>query len=152
MITVHNASKFAVVSYPPYFFKLIIHLGIDVSLRSGSSPDTFDRADTPPIITKFISTDNMENESWYGTTMAPIDRCGSPDLYCTGKCRYNPSSEGSSADVVGVLQTFVIITSMLMVIFSKIQISLSSGNCQRSWEDAHGSSMTLVSRWSMILI
>ena len=92
MISVHNASKFAVVSYRLYFLKLIIHLGIDVSLR-------------------------LEKESWYGSTMAPIDRCGSPEsLYCTGKCRDNPSSEGPSADVVGVLQTFVIITSMLMVI------------------------------------
>ena len=119
----HDASEFSVVSYRPYFFKLILHLGIDVSLRSRSSPDTFDPANMSPIITKskkslFISTDNLEKESWYGGTMDPINRCDSPEsMYCTGKCRENFFEEGEpSADIVGVLQTFVIITSMLMVI------------------------------------
>ena len=127
MISVHNASKFAVVSYRPYFFKLIIHLGIDVSLR-------------------------LEKESWYGSTMAPIDRCGSPEsMYCTGKCRDNPvAEEGISADIVGVLQTFVtcIIQAKLMVVRFLIQISLSSSkDSQRSWEDPQGSSMTQVSHF-----
>ena len=118
-----NASKFSVVSYRPYFFKLTLYLGIDVSLGSESSPGTFNPANMSPIRTKskkslFISTDNMEKESWYGSTMSPINRSISPvSMYCTGKCRDNPSEEGRpSADIVSVLQTFVITTSMLMVI------------------------------------
>ena len=117
-----NARKYSVVSYRPYCFKLILRLGIETSLRSGSSPGTFDRANMSPFRTKskksfYISTDNMEKESWYGSTLSPINRCGSPEpMYCTGNCRDYPSLEGPSADVVGVLQTFVIITSMLMVI------------------------------------
>ena len=48
-----------------------------------------------------IST-NLEKESWYGSTMSPIERCISPEsMYCTGICRENPSEEGRlSADVV----------------------------------------------------
>ena len=122
----HNASKYSVqYSIVLFFFykkKFILRLGIDVSLRSGSSPGTFDRANMSPFRSKSkkllsISTDNMEKESWYGSSMSPINRCGSPEpMYCTGNCRDYPSLEGPSADVVGVLQTFVIITSMLMVI------------------------------------
>ena len=133
-----NASKYIVVSYIPYFSKLILCLGIDVSLRSvtqakrlsrnaitwkrtsidqvlsspvSSSPGTFDRANMSPVRTKSkkslsISTDM---EMWYGSTMSPIDRCVSPEaMYCTGECRENPSEEEElSADIVGVLQTFV---------------------------------------------
>ena len=61
----------------------------------------------------------MEKESWYGSTLSPINRCGSPEpMYCTGNCRDYPSAEGPSADVVGVLcpSMFVTITGMLMII------------------------------------
>jgi len=102
---------------------------IDVSLRSGSS-GTFDPANMSPIRTKSkkslsISTDDMEKESWYGSTISPISRCGSPEpMYCTGNCRGNLSEQGGPNDNADV-------------------ISLSSSkNSQRSWEDPHGSSMT----------
>ena len=61
----------------------------------------------------------MEKESWYGSAMSPISRCDSPEpMYCAGKCRDNPSS-GPSADVVGVLQTFVIIQACSWSFVSK---------------------------------
>ena len=55
-----------------------------------------------------LSTTDMEREPWYGSTMSPIDRCDSPEsMYCTGKCRDNPSLEGEpSADVVGFFFLF----------------------------------------------
>ena len=94
---------------------------IDQVLASpvATSAGTFDFKS--PIRTKSkkslsISTD-MEKELWYGSTMSPIDRCGSPEsMYCTGKCREDPLPEGRpSADVVGVLQRSYH-TSKLMVI------------------------------------
>ena len=106
----HNASKYSVVFYRSSFFKLILPLGIDVPLRSGSSPGTFDHANirTKSKKSLFISTDSTEKESWYGSTMSPINRCGSPEqMYCTGNCRDNPSEEGLSADVVCVLQMYL---------------------------------------------
>ena len=57
-----------------------------------------------------LSTTDKEREPWYGGIVYPIDRCDSPEsMYCTGKCRDNPSQVrlSASADVVGVLQTFV---------------------------------------------
>ena len=106
-------------SIVPHFFKLILRLGIDVSLRSGSPPGTFDHANirTKSKKSLFISSDSTKKESWYGSTMSPIDRCDSPEpMYCTGNCRDNPSEEGLSADIVGVLQMFITFSSILMVI------------------------------------
>jgi len=102
---------------------------IDQVLSSpvSSSPATFDRGNMSPIRTKSkkslsIITDNMEKESWYGSNMSPINRCGSPEsMYCTGRCRDNPSEEGPSADIISLS---------------------SSKDSQRSWEDPQGSSMT----------
>jgi hypothetical protein len=90
-----------------------------------SSPGTFDLVHMSPITTKSnkslsISTD-MEKESWYGSTMSPIDRCVSPEsMYCTGKCRDDPSPVGRiSADVVGVPSTFVSFQANLWSFASK---------------------------------
>ena len=73
-----------------------------------SSPGTFDHIITKSKKSLSIST-NIEKESWYGSTMSPIERCGSPEaMFCTGDCHDNPSEEvGPSADVVRVLQTFL---------------------------------------------
>ena len=49
-----------------------------------------------------ITTENMETESWYGSNMSPIDRCGSPEsMYCTGNCPFEEGGE-PRADVVSV--------------------------------------------------
>lgn len=85
---------------------------IDQVLSSpvSSHPGTFasDRAHIQPIRTKSkkslsITTENLEGEAWYGSTMSPINRCGSPEaMYCTGNCSFDEGEP--SADVVGVLR------------------------------------------------
>ena len=59
-----------------------------------------------PIRTKTMNVPvEPEKESWYGSPMSPINRCGSPESsHCTGYCRDNHSEEEEpvSADVVGV--------------------------------------------------
>jgi len=73
-----------------------------------------------------ISTDTQK-ELWYGSVPSPIYRCRSPSsLYCTGRCRETPGS-----------------ADRLQVTADVFSLS-SSKDCQRSWEDAQGSSMTQV--------
>ena len=93
-----------------------------------------------------ITTENMETESWYGSNMSPIDRCGSPEsMYCTGNC---PFEEGGQprADVVSFFQKRYVKNNFFFahfVFFIILKISLSSSkDSQRSWEDPQGSSMT----------
>ena len=81
---------------------------IDQVLSSpvSSRPGTFS-SDRAAILTKSkkslsITTENLEGEAWYGSTMSPIDRCGSPEaMYCTGNCSFDEGEP--SADVVSIL-------------------------------------------------
>ena len=129
----------------------------DLSSPDSSSSITLDCADMSPTRTKLkkslsILTDNTEKESWYGSTISPTNRCGSPEpMYCTGNCCDN-LSESEKADVVSVLQTMVINTSSWTFV-SKFQISLCSlKKCPRAWGGPDGLPMTQVSHPSRILI
>lgn len=121
------------------------------------SPDTPSAGafDFTPIKTHLkrslsISTDTQK-ESWYGSVPSPIYRCRSPSsLYCTGRCREDPVSAARlTADVVCVLQFLFFIYTRADSYSLKFSLS-SAKDCQRSWEDEQGSSMTQVSHllWS----
>ena len=93
-----------------------------------------------------ITTENMETESWYGSNMSPIDRCGSPEsMYCTGNCPFEEGGE-PRPDVVSVFSKTLCKKQFFFCsfrFFFILKISLSSSkDSQRSWEDPQGSSMT----------
>ena len=82
---------------------------IDQILTSPVSPSAAP-FDITPIKTKSkksLSISTNADESWYGSNLSPIDRCGSPvPMYCTGLCRENPPlEERPLPDVVCVLQS-----------------------------------------------
>ena len=94
---------------------------IDQVLSSPVTPSPgFDPIRTRTKKSLSILTD-VEKESWYGSSMSPINRCRSPEtMYCTGNCRDKPSEEEKlGAEVVGVLQTFVSLQPNLRSFVSK---------------------------------